>query len=257
MNYGRKTPSTYRSNPSVYSHTTGRSSTNLHTVKSRSTRSVRIPWYQRPILKNNQYIDIQKNAMMIGLFAIFLALFTIGTAIFDIYCLAMAAPGSTHYGYYIISYEFVYVGNKHVRNMLMVFALFSLVLGVIILFTSILLVVALRKEYERKILPWLWTFAIFTVWRFLSLLFFAIVNDLYFAYNAVMVFLWSVFVLICIIGWCVVYSLFLELVDLTKLEDLAHLRMGTMASLHASTANSLAGSRPTTPHSTVSTMPVG
>lgn len=47
-----------------------RSSTNLHTTKSRSTRSVRIPWYQRPILKNNQYIDIQKNAMMIGLFAI-------------------------------------------------------------------------------------------------------------------------------------------------------------------------------------------
>ncbi|XP_013097431.1 uncharacterized protein LOC106080560 [Stomoxys calcitrans] len=257
MNYGRKTPSTYRSNPSVYSHTTGRSSTNLHTTKSRSTRSVRIPWYQKPILKNNQYIDIQKNAMMIGLFAIFLALFTMGTAIFDIYCLAMAAPGSTHYGYYIISYEFVYVGNKHVRNMLMVFALFSLVMGLIIFCTSILLVIALRKEYERKVLPWLWTFAVFTVWRLLALLFFAIVNDLYFAYNAVMVFLWSVFILICVYGWACVYSLFLELVDLTKLEDLAHLRMGTMASLHASTANSLAGSRPTTPHSTVSTMPVG
>lgn len=28
----------------------------------------------------------------------------------------MAAPGSTHYGYYIISYEFVYVGNKHGKN---------------------------------------------------------------------------------------------------------------------------------------------
>uniref|UniRef100_A0A1A9VGF8 Uncharacterized protein n=1 Tax=Glossina austeni TaxID=7395 RepID=A0A1A9VGF8_GLOAU len=257
MNYGRKTPSTYRSNPSVYSHTTGRSSTNLHTVKSRSTRSVRIPWYQRPILKNNQYIDIQKSALLIGLFAIFLALFTICTAIFDIYCLAMAAPGSTHYGYYIISYEFVYVGNKHVRHMLIVFALFSLILGTIVLFTSILLVVALRKEYERKILPWLWTFAIFTIWRTLALLFFAIVNDLYFAYNALITFLWSVFVLISIYGLCVVYSLFLELADLTKLEDLAHLRMGTMASLHASTANSLAGSRPTTPHSTVSTMPVG
>lgn len=25
----------------------------------------------------------------------------------------MAAPGSTHYGYYFISYEFVYVGNRH------------------------------------------------------------------------------------------------------------------------------------------------
>ncbi|XP_034485794.1 uncharacterized protein LOC117790448 [Drosophila innubila] len=257
MNYGRKTPSTYRSNPSVYSHATGRSSTNLHSKMSRSTRSVRIPWYQRPLLKNNQYIDIQKGAMLIGLFAVFLSLFTIATTIFDIYCYSMAAPGSTHYGYYIISYEFVYVGNKHVRNMLIVFALFSLILALINFVTSILLCVALRKEYERKVLPWLWTFAVFTVWRALALIFFAIVNDLYFAYNILMVLLWTIFCLFCIYGWAVVYSLFLELVDLTKLEDLAHLRMGTMASLHASTANSLAGSRPTTPHSTVSTMPVG
>lgn len=35
------------------------------------------------------------------------------TSMFDIYCLAMAVPGSTHYGYYIISFEFVYVGNVH------------------------------------------------------------------------------------------------------------------------------------------------
>ncbi|XP_017010919.1 uncharacterized protein pasi2 [Drosophila takahashii] len=257
MNYGRKTPSTYRSNPSVYSHATGRSSTNLHSKMSRSTRSVRIPWYQRPLLKNNQYIDIQKGAMLIGLFAIFLSLFTIATSIFDIYCYAMAAPGSTHYGYYIISYEFVYVGNKHVRNMLIVFALFSLIMALINFVTSVLLCVALRKEYEKKVMPWLWTFAVFTVWRALALIFFAIVNDLYFAYNVIMVLLWSIFCLCSIYGWAVVYSLFLELVDLTKLEDLAHLRMGTMASLHASTANSLAGSRPTTPHSTVSTMPVG
>ncbi|EDV49801.1 uncharacterized protein LOC6552248 [Drosophila erecta] len=257
MNYGRKTPSTYRSNPSVYSHATGRSSTNLHSKMSRSTRSVRIPWYQRPLLKNNQYIDIQKGAMLVGLFAIFLSLFTIATSIFDIYCYAMAAPGSTHYGYYIISYEFVYVGNKHVRNMLIVFALFSLIMALINFVTSVLLCVALRKEYERKVMPWLWSFAIFTVWRALALIFFAIVNDLYFAYNVLMVLLWTIFCVLSIYGWALVYSLFLELVDLTKLEDLAHLRMGTMASLHASTANSLAGSRPTTPHSTVSTMPVG
>lgn len=31
--------------------------------------------------------------------------------IFDLYCLGMAAPGSVHYGYYIISFEFVYVGS--------------------------------------------------------------------------------------------------------------------------------------------------
>lgn len=43
----------------------------------------------------------------------FVAIFTIITAAFDIYCLAMAAPGSTHYGYYFISYEFVYVGNRY------------------------------------------------------------------------------------------------------------------------------------------------
>lgn len=42
-----------------------------------------------------------------------IALFTIATGIFDVYCLTMAAPGSTHYGYFIISYEFVYVGNRH------------------------------------------------------------------------------------------------------------------------------------------------
>jgi hypothetical protein len=37
--------------------------------------------------------------------------FRVGTAIFDMYCLWMAAPGSIHYGYYIISYQFVYVGS--------------------------------------------------------------------------------------------------------------------------------------------------
>ncbi|XP_055851303.1 uncharacterized protein LOC129915672 [Episyrphus balteatus] len=257
LNYGRKTPSSaYRSNPSVYSHATGRSSTNLHSIKSRSTRSVRIPWYQKPILKNNQYIDVQKSALLIGFFSIFVALFTIATAIFDLYCLAMAAPGSTHYGYYIISYEFVYVGNVHVRNGLIVAALFSLIGACVVFFTSILLVIALRKEYERKVMPWLWSFAAFTCLRLLAFIFFAIVNDLIFFYNIVMVLLWIVIICISIYGWLIVYSLFLELADLTKLEDLAHLRMGTMASLH-STTHSLAGSRPTTPHSTVSTMPIG
>uniref|UniRef100_U5EPB4 Putative conserved plasma membrane protein n=1 Tax=Corethrella appendiculata TaxID=1370023 RepID=U5EPB4_9DIPT len=256
MNYGRKTPSTYRSTPSVYSHVTGRSSSNLHSA--RSMKSVRIPWYQKPILHNNEYLDIQKGAILVGSCSIFIAIFTIATAIFDIYCLAMAAPGSTHYGYYIISYEFVYVGNPHVRNTLIVFALFSLIGGLIILVTSILLVVALRKEYERKIVPWLWTFGVFTAFRLFAFLFFSIVNDLIFAYNILMTLVWILIICGSIYGWLVVYSLYLELSDLTKLEDLAHLRMGTMASLNASTTHSLAGSRPTTPHSSVTaTMPIG
>lgn len=155
----------------------------------------------------------------------FIALFTIGTAIFDVYCLAMAAPGSTHYGYFIISYEFVYVGNPNVRNGLMIFALFSLLTGVVILYTSVLLVIALRKEYEHKILPWLWSFAVFTIVRLLAFLFFSIVNDMIFAYNILMVVVWTLLLIGCAYSWLVIYSLYLELSDLTKLEDLAHLRV--------------------------------
>jgi len=148
MNYGRKTPSSYRSNHSVYSHTTARS--DACSMKSRATKASRIPWYRKPVLKNNEYIDIQKSALLVGLFSIFVAIFTFSTAVFDVYCLAMAAPGSTHYGYYIISYEFVYVGNIHIRNTLILFALFSLLGSLVIFVTSILLIVALRKEHEKK-----------------------------------------------------------------------------------------------------------
>lgn len=109
-------PSTYRSNPSVYSHVTGRSSANLHSMRSRSMKSVRLPWYQKPIVKNNQYMNVQKGAMITAIFAMFVSLFTIATSVFDVYCLAMTAKGSTHYGYYILSYEFVYVGNRHGNN---------------------------------------------------------------------------------------------------------------------------------------------
>ena len=40
-----------------------------------------------------------------------LSIWTIFTSGFDIYCLHEAAPGSSHTGYYIISFDFVYVGN--------------------------------------------------------------------------------------------------------------------------------------------------
>ena len=42
-----------------------------------------------------------------------LSLWTIFTSGFDIYCLHEAKPGSEHTGYYIISFDFVYVGNPH------------------------------------------------------------------------------------------------------------------------------------------------
>lgn len=113
------------------------SSTNLASHKSRSMKSMSTPWYQKPILQNNKYVNIQRGAMIAAVAAIvsvfetwwtnhicndfymifqLIALFTIATAIFDVYCLAMAAPGSKHYGYFLISYEFVYVGNRHSKN---------------------------------------------------------------------------------------------------------------------------------------------
>lgn len=137
----------------------------------------------------------------------------------------MAAPGSTHYGYYVISYEFVYVGNVHIRNALIVMALFSLIGGFVIVVTSTMLIIALRKEYEKKIVPWIYTFAVFTGFRLLAFLFFSIVNDLIFAYNILIVLIWIAIFLTSVYGWLTVYSLYLELTDLTKLEDLAHLRV--------------------------------
>lgn len=97
-----------------------------------------------------------------------MCIFTMFTAAFDIYSLAMAAPGSSHYGYFFISYEFVYVGNMHgifkgfdrisnmfrytkkqilVRNALIVMALFSMVGALVVLATSAMLFAALRKVY--------------------------------------------------------------------------------------------------------------
>lgn len=71
MNYGHnKAPSTYRSNHSVYSGQTGRSTSNLHSAKSKSLKSVRIPWYQKPLIHNNEYVDIQKTALITGFFTL-------------------------------------------------------------------------------------------------------------------------------------------------------------------------------------------
>lgn len=85
----------------------------------------------------------------------------------------MAAPGTTHYGYYFISYQFVYVGNVHgkrimmiivtivcylvepcilfvflVRNTLIVFAMFSLLGAAVVTVTSTIIIMALRKVSE-------------------------------------------------------------------------------------------------------------
>lgn len=252
MNYGKRTPSV--GTPSVYSHVTSRSTANLRS--SRSVRSIRIPWYRKPLLQDAYFLDIQRASLLTACYSFVLSIFTIATSVFDVYCLALATPGSVHYGYHMISYQFVYVGSTWVRNMLILFGLFSFLFGVVIFVTSIILINALRKEHERRVVPWLYTFAAFAIFKFIAWMFVSTVNDQIFRYNMAMLLLWGIFTVMNVYGWILVYSLYLELFDLTKLEDLAQLRMGTMASLNASTTHSLAGSRPTTPHSTVSATPV-
>nr|CAG4645811.1 EOG090X0DL4 [Lynceus sp. MCZ IZ 141354] len=232
---------------SLYSYT----STIKTKTLSRSVKSLQIPWYQRPLLADAYFTDIQTGAMLTGVFGVVVSLFTIATAIFDIYCLGLVYPGVTRYGYYIMSFEFVYVGSPHVRNCLIVFALFSAIAAFATLVTSSFLINALRKEDEKNMVPWLLSFGVFLAWRLFAFVFATIVNDLYFSYHVAMCLLWIVFIVLGAFGWVIVYSLYIELSDLTKLEDLAHLRMGTMSSLNMT--QSIAGSRPTTPHSTVST----
>lgn len=224
MTYGKKSPSV--GTPSVYSHVTTRSSANLRS--SRSVKSLRTPWWRRPPVQNAPFLDIQRLSMITAVYSMFLAVWTAITAVFDLYCLAMAAPGSTHYGYYIISYEFVYVGSPHVRNALAVFAVFSLLGSFAVFVTGALLVAALRKEHENRIVPWLLAFAAFTVFRALAFIFFSIVNDMIFAYNVLVCLLWTIFTIASMYGWLIVYSLYVELSDLTKLEDLAHLRVSNI-----------------------------
>lgn len=84
-------------------------------------------------------------------------------------------------------------------------------------------------------LPWLYSFAVFTTFRFLAYLFFSIINDMIFAYNIIMCLLWTIFIVLSVYGWVLVYSLYIELSELTRLEDLAHLRVSStniLFSLH-------------------------
>ena len=182
-------------------------------------------------------------------------MWTLGTSGFNLYCLHEAAPGSEHTGYYIISFDFVYVGNPHgeisfhhhkclvwlfgnfnfplflflVRNLLALAAAVSVILALALLVTSVMLLDALRKEQEHAFRGWLWSMGIFTVWRLLAFVYCNIVNDLIFAYNIVMFIAWFVFNIINVFAFVCIWSLYLELNDLTKIQDLAKLKVNLQA----------------------------
>ena len=63
--YAKRAPSV--GTPSVYSHVTSRSTTNLKST--RSMRSLKMPWYKRPIVQNAYFIDTQRAAMITAIYS--------------------------------------------------------------------------------------------------------------------------------------------------------------------------------------------
>lgn len=229
----------------------------VHSVRSSAARST-VPLtgeaetWKPPVLKKALFTSIPKASHVAAIYSILQALFTIITAVFDVYVLIEAEPGKEHFGYYVISFEFVYAGNPDVRNCLMAFALFSLLLAIGLLITSSLLLQALRQEKEKQIRPWLLVMFFHTGWRAFAIVFASLVNDMYFVYHGLMCFIWSGVIVLNVYGWLVVWSFFNELAEVSKLEDIAHLKMGTMTSLghpYTPSVSIQPSSRPITPHS--------
>jgi len=232
---------------SVYSHASTTRSTRTLGTHSRglSLKSTRVPWYQKPLVQNAFYTDLTNGAWHITFYTLFLSIWSGLTAVFDIYVLEEAKPGSSHTGYYLFSFDFVYVGNHHVRNLLLMSALFTLFGSLALFVTSCIILDALRLEKETGFKSWLVTMGIFTPWRIIAWAYASIVNDMIFAYHIVMFLTWLFFNVLNVMAWVVMYSLYLELTGISKLEDMAKLKMDTLSSR----AGSIYGSRPTSPHS--------
>ena len=69
--------------------------------------------------------------------------------------------------------------------------------------------------------------ALFTPWKWLAWLYAGIVNDIIFGYNIIMLIAWFAFNLLNTTSFICIWSLYLELNDLRKLQDLAKLKVGT------------------------------
>ena len=231
---------------SVYSSaSTTRSTRTLGTSRGHSTlKSQKLQWYQKPMVATAFYTDLTTGAWHCTFYTLFLSIWSCFQGIFEMYILEEAKPGSSHTGYYLFSFDFVYVGNHHVRNLLFMSALFTLAGAVAVFISSCATLDALRLEKETGFKAWLISMGIFTPWRIVAWVYAFIVNDMIFAYHIIMFFVWLFFNIINVMAWMVMYSLYLELTGISQLEDMAKLKMDTMSSR----AGSIYGSRPTSPY---------
>ncbi|GBL87164.1 hypothetical protein AVEN_270459-1 [Araneus ventricosus] len=235
-------------------------STTISTTKNISTHDLlkKRKWYhRRPLLRNALFTDLQKGSYIASIYTLVQSIFTQILAVFDLYVLIEASPGSTHYRYFGINFLFVYSGNKHIRNLLILCSVVSFFLAIYMLVVSVILMRALRKEVEQKFKPWLIAAVVFTTWSFCSIFFRSTVNDLYYGYHQAMLIIWTLLLFFNVFFILVVLSNFQELADITRLEDMARLKTGTMSSLNTTShslshysVNMLGGaqSRASTPH---------
>jgi hypothetical protein len=104
-------------------------------------------------------------------------------------------------------------------------SIFSFLGGIALLITSVMLLDALRKEEETAFVGWLWVMAFFMPWKIVAWFYAVIVNDMIFAYNIFIFIAWAIFNVMNVFSFICIYSLYLELNDLTKLQDLARLKV--------------------------------
>lgn len=227
---------------SIHSGISGRSIGSLaSTLTTRSRKSVaasqklKVKWWQRrPIIKTAYFLDLQKGSYAAAIFTLIESILLLFLSIFDLYCLVEARPGSRHFRSFGFSFLFVYSGNKYIRLSLILVSILLAISAIVLLITSIIIIPALKKEYEVKFRPWIMTMAAFIVFRAFTIIFQSIANDLYFTYHQTILVLWCILIPINVFALLIVYSNYQELSDITKIEDMAKLKMSTLSSLQGS-----------------------
>lgn len=227
---------------SIHSGISGRSIGSLaSTLTTRSRKSVaasqklRVKWWQRrPIIKTAYFLDLQKGSYAAAIFTLVESILLLSLSLFDLYCLIEARPGSRHFRSFGFSFLFVYSGNRYVRLALILTSIILAISAIVLMITSIIIIPALKKEKELKFRPWLATMVAFIGIRTVTIIFQSIANDLYFTYHQLMLLLWFILIPIDVFLLLTVYSNYQELSDITKIEDMAKLKMSTLSSLHGS-----------------------
>lgn len=227
---------------SIHSGISGRSVGSLaSTLTTRSRKSVagsqilRVKWWQqRPIIKTAYFLDLQKGSYAAAIFTLVESILLLFLSLFDLYCLIEARPGSRHFRSFGFSFLFVYSGNRYVRLSLIITSIILAISAIILMVASIIIIPALKKEYELKFRPWLITMVTFIGIRTVAIIFQSIANDLYFTYHQAMLLLWFILIPVNVFALLVVYSNYQELSDITKIEDMAKLKMSTLSSIQGS-----------------------